>query len=287
MPEAEPKLFEFHAGAARELSIPGGPAGLERCLQFLPDRVYEALRTRGEARFFRLEQHCARAEQGCASAGLPSFDEDAFRQGLDATTRAYGHEAKVRIDLCAKPAEELGARTRTLYSFRPLVLPSPEVYASGVAVRIADGLERSAPEVKGTAFIAARAARPKLEDDYESILVDREGLLLECVMSNLFLVQGSCLRTAGHGVLPGITRETVLAAGRALGMQVREEAVHRDEVGAMDEAFLTTSVRGLVPIVRIDGAPVGEGLPGPWTARLAAAYAAEVERGSWPAWPRR
>ena len=88
MPEAEPKLFEFHAGAARELSIPGGPAGLERCLQFLPDRVYEALRTRGEARFFRLEQHCARAEQGCASAGLPPFDEDAFRQGLHGTTRA-------------------------------------------------------------------------------------------------------------------------------------------------------------------------------------------------------
>ena len=118
MPEAEPKLFEFHAGAARELSIPGGPAGLERCLQFLPDRVYEALRTRGEARFFRLEQHCARAEQGCASAGLPPFDEDAFRQGLDATTRAYGHEAKVRIEvpkkLSAAQRQALEAFAKTL-----------------------------------------------------------------------------------------------------------------------------------------------------------------------------
>jgi branched-subunit amino acid aminotransferase/4-amino-4-deoxychorismate lyase len=67
---------------------------------------------------------------------------------------------------------------------------------------------------------------------------------------------------------------------------VREEAVHRDEVEQLQEAFLTTSVRGLVPIVRLGGVPLGRGRPGPWTLRLGEAYASEVERGSARAWPR-
>ena len=286
MSDPEPALFELRGDQVVQLEVPGGAANLDRALLALPHGVYEALRTRGGARFFRLERHCARAADGCARAGLPPFDEDLFRRGLDATTRAWGREAKVRIDLCAEPPAAFGAETRTLYSFRPLVLPSPKVYAEGVSVRIAEGLERHDPEVKGTAFIAERARRPLLEDDYESVLVDERGFLLECVMSNLFLVSGGELRTAGHGVLPGVTRETVLTAARSLDLPVREEAVHRDELGQVEEAFLTTSVRGLVPIVRLGGVRLGTGRPGPWTQRLSRAYASEVERGSAPAWPR-
>jgi len=286
MSSPEPALFELRDEQAVRLEVPGGAANLDRALLDLPSGVYEALRTRGGARFFRLERHCARAVDGCARAGLPPLDEDLFRRGLDACTRAWGHEAKVRIDLCAEPPAAFGARTRTLFSFRPLVLPPPEVYAQGVSVRIAEGLERRDPEVKGTAFIAQRARRPVLEDDYESVLVDERGFLLECVMSNLFLVKDGELRTAGHGVLPGVTRETVLTAARSLGLPVREEAVHRDEVEQLQEAFLTTSVRGLVPIVRMGGVTLGTGRPGLWTRRLREAYASEVERGSARAWPR-
>ncbi|MDA0947565.1 MAG: aminotransferase class IV [Planctomycetota bacterium] len=281
-----PALFELRDDQAVRLEVPGGPANLDRALLDLPDGVYEALRTRGGARFFRLERHCARAAEGCARAGLPPLDEDLFHRGLDACTRAWGHEAKVRIDLCAEPPAAFGAQTRILYSFRPLVLPTPEVYADGVGVRIAEGLARHDPEVKGTAFIAQRARRPLLEDDYESVLVDEHGYLLECVMSNLFLVRGGELRTAGHGVLLGVTRETVLGAAQSLGMPVREEAVHRDEVEQLEEAFLTTSVRGLVPIVRLGGVTLGTGRPGPWTQRLSEAYEDAVERGSARAWPR-
>ena len=54
----------------------------------------------------------------------------------------------------------------------------------------------------------------------------------------------------------------------------------------LEEAFLTTSVRGLVPIVRLGGVTLGTGRPGPWTLRLSEAYADEVERGSARAWPR-
>lgn len=280
---SEAKLYEWADGVARELH-PSQP--VDEALLGLPSGVYEALRSRGVGRFFRLEHHIKRAQQGCAAAGIPIPDEGRLRRGLDAASRAFGTDAKIRIDFQREPVAELGARTSTLFSCRPLTLPSPSTYANGVGVRLAPQLQREQPEVKGTKFLTARAAHVSAEDDYESILVGPDGSLLECLMSNLFFIQGTTLRTAATGVLEGITRSTVLECAEELDLEVELRAIHTRELPGMSEAFLTTSVRGLVPIVRIEGNALGDGRPGPRTLALAAAYAAKVERESRPAWPR-
>jgi branched-subunit amino acid aminotransferase/4-amino-4-deoxychorismate lyase len=98
-------------------------------------------------------------------------------------------------------------------------------------------------------------------------------------MSNFFCVQGDTLHTAGTGVLGGITRETLLVCAAELGLQVVEEAVHQNQVNRMNEAFLSSSVRGVLPVVRFAGKDIGNGQPGPRTLALDAAYG-ELVRSS-------
>ena len=89
---------------------------------------------------------------------------------------------------------------------------------------------------------------------------------------------GTTLITARTGILLGVTRRAVLRLARGEGMGIVYRAPRVDEDFA--EAFLTSSSRGVVPIVRIDGRAVGEGSVGAWTKRLSLAYAAYVEERS-------
>jgi len=73
------------------------------------------------------------------------------------------------------------------------------------------------------------------------------------------------------GILPGITREAVLELAQAKGIEAVEGDIPAADLRRADEAFLTTSVREIVPIVSVDGKPVGSGKPGSVTERLMAA----------------
>ena len=84
--------------------------------------------------------------------------------------------------------------------------------------------------------------------------------------------------TARTGILLGVTRRVVLRLARGEGMGIIYRAPRMDENFA--EAFLTSSSRGIVPIVSIDGIGVGEGTVGAWTKRLSLAYQAYVEERS-------
>jgi D-alanine transaminase len=80
------------------------------------------------------------------------------------------------------------------------------------------------------------------------------------------------LGTAGEEVLLGITRETVIELAHQKGLEVEYKPLRLDEIEAVREAFITSSSRGIVPVVEIDNIPIGQGRPGPITQRLIAAY---------------
>jgi branched-subunit amino acid aminotransferase/4-amino-4-deoxychorismate lyase len=92
--------------------------------------------------------------------------------------------------------------------------------------------------------------------------------LCEATTANVFLVHEGVAATPplGAGCLAGITREHVLALG------AQERPLTPADIATAREAFLTSSTRELQPLVAIDGAPVGDGRPGPVTARLAEEY---------------
>jgi branched-subunit amino acid aminotransferase/4-amino-4-deoxychorismate lyase len=114
-------------------------------------------------------------------------------------------------------------------------------------------------------------------------LVDGRGRLLEGTSSNFFGLRDGVLHTAGTGVLEGVTRSALLSLAAGLGLPVALEPVHRDSIAELDEAFLSSSTRSLVPIVNVAGAAVGDGTPGPVTRRLLAGYRELVEREARPA----
>jgi branched-subunit amino acid aminotransferase/4-amino-4-deoxychorismate lyase len=92
------------------------------------------------------------------------------------------------------------------------------------------------------------------------------------------MVEGGRLETPHMrtGLLPGITRQTVCELAQALGCPVEETTLRPDRLRAADEVFLTSSVRGIMPVTRLDGVVVGTGRAGPVTRRLHEAYLAHV-----------
>ena len=96
--------------------------------------------------------------------------------------------------------------------------------------------------------------------------------------SNFYAVKGKTLVTAQDGILLGVTRRVILGLARAQGMSIDYRAPKVNEKS--DEAFLTSSSRGVVPIVSIDNQPVGQGKVGKWSRILSKAYQAYIEEKS-------
>lgn len=105
----------------------------------------------------------------------------------------------------------------------------------------------------------------------EGIWRNSRGHLAEGCTSTLFLVEHRKIFTPAlaDGILPGITRKVVLDAARAQGCTIHEGKVRLKRLESADEAFLTSSLRAVRPLVTFDGKPVGKGVPGALTLALA------------------
>ncbi len=84
---------------------------------------------------------------------------------------------------------------------------------------------------------------------YEPVFVNRDGLVTECAIRNIFFVQGNTLRTAdvSLGILPGVTRDLILELAGGLGLEVDMSPIRADEVNRMDEAFISSTGIGVCP----------------------------------------
>ena len=118
-------------------------------------------------------------------------------------------------------------------------------------------------------------AEAKRAGAYESIMGNAEGYLVEGSSSNIFVVTAGQLRTPplADGLLEGITRGRVIEIAAGAGLRVVEEHLLPDDLRRADEAFITSSVRGVMPVVGVDGATVADGRPGRVTRNLMARYA--------------
>jgi branched-chain amino acid aminotransferase len=105
----------------------------------------------------------------------------------------------------------------------------------------------------------------------DALFLTTEGHLAEATSASLFLVEGKGLATPSLdcGILVSTTREWVISVGGpGLGLAVRAAHLTPEDLFVADEAFLASSVAGIVPIARVDGRPIGAGTPGVWSLRL-------------------
>jgi branched-chain amino acid aminotransferase len=271
MPEYTIKVWELsQENGMTEISLPES-SSLDAITRHLPQGFYTTFRTYDAGkRVLGLRAHLQRLYQPAASQRItPSAPEEKLRQHLAEILLAYPDEARVRLILTFEGRVYLVLE-------RLKTLPA-EVYSQGVKV-VTTSIERENPRLKSTAFISAsegartNIARSKI---FEALLV-RNGFILEGMTSNFFYINDGKLGTARKGILLGVTRRTVLRVARGSGLEIVYQPLKRDQVRALDEAFLTSSSRGIVPIIEIDDFTVGEGIPGPITKRLIKAYSEYV-----------
>jgi len=252
------------------LDVVGTHPTMAKASAALPEGSYTTLRTYRGRRVMRLAQHARRLGESLEPARPDLVGEPELAAALGAALDRTAHaESRIRLTL---------APPRLYVSLEPFAPLPDAAYAAGVAC-VSVPIHRDNPHAKDTRFIAtASATYAALPAGIEEgLMLAADGAVLEGLSSNFFGILNGTLRTEGERVLPGVTRSLVLEVASGL-MPVEARAVAAPELKRLEEAFITSVSREILPVVRIDGAALGDGRPGPLTRRLIAAFAALVER---------
>ena len=295
------KIFRIHPDG--NILIPNLASSLDLVTGSLPQGFYTTFSTLAHGtRVLGLQAHLDRLYHPAKELNLcPTVNESVLRQRVAEIVKGnLPHESRVRLIL----AKDSGEIFVLVQHFKSL----PEsVYNDGVHV-ITSTVERHDPRIKGTDFIAQSAEQRKLvgKDVFE-ILLAHNGKILEGMTSNFYGIiypviairqakqsssterrllraeehrprNDGMIVTAQKGILLGVTRRAVLKIARGQGMSIEYRSPLINE--KFDEAFLTSSSRGVVPIVSIDDLPVGQGRVGVWAKTLLKAYQAYVRERS-------
>ncbi|MEP6894512.1 MAG: aminotransferase class IV [Chloroflexota bacterium] len=272
-------------------------SSLDAITRQLPDGYYSTFRTYDSCtRVIGLSAHMRR---------LPNADASSLRRKLLLLLEPYRPgEARVRV---------METKQGKFYiSIEPLKLLPHEVYEKGVRVETTS-IQRNDPRTKSTAFITASDEERKYlakAGIFEALLV-KNGKILEGMTSNFFYThrperseerssrqaqtkgassagltsinpsaQRDILFTAQRNILLGITRTMVIRAARGRGVEVKYQPLELNQLPAVKEAFITSSSRGIVPVIQIDDVQIGQGRVGQLTKELMLAYAETVLKNS-------
>jgi branched-chain amino acid aminotransferase len=256
--------------------------------------VYEVCRTyHGEPFLFDRHMRRMRASAAMIALDVPCGDGEFLRRareamdaaGLGAQPDGTWREAYVRLILTRGVGELTYDPAATpeptvVVIAKPHSAPPDQHYTRGVPVVIVDVLRNHpqsvSPLIKSNNLLnnALGMQQALRRGGIEAVFRNYRGEIAECAQSNLFIVSGGVVRTPGldAGLLAGITRAFVLEIAAELGCRAEEAVLHdRDLLGA-DEAFLTSTTKEIVPIVRVDERDIGGGLPGPITLALLTEY---------------
>ncbi|HMC67129.1 MAG TPA: aminotransferase class IV [Gemmataceae bacterium] len=113
----------------------------------------------------------------------------------------------------------------------------------------------------------------------EALLYLPDGTLTEASHSSFFWIQGGAVHTTPgrDNILPGITRALILRLADRAAITMRESHLRRDDLSKIEELFLTGTTSEVMPVIQIDGKPVGSGSPGPVTRKLQEVYTQAVK----------
>jgi len=245
---------------------------LKDAVQFEPrDGIYTIANTFDTFKTLKLGAHLDRLEQSAQIVGIPlTLDRAALRAALRAMIQEAGYgDVRFRVTVPRETPTDL------ILSIEPFHALTAHFFTDGIRVVTTAQAERHDPAAKTTDWMHARAS---LEDSlptgiYTALLVSPTGAILEGVGSNFYAVYKDELRTAGEGVLAGISQQIVFEVAPSV-IPVRREAIQLADIPLIEEAFITSSSRGIVPVVEIDGYTIGTGKPGARTLSLRAHYSA-------------
>lgn len=241
------------------------------------DAVYEVVPVyRGNP--FRLARHLDRLRESLAAVaiGCPLPDEEWAAIIAELLVGARGHEHSVYIQITRGVGA--GRDATQAQGLRPTVLVSladvsidRALLSSGIHAALFEDTRWHHCRIKATSLLGSVLLRCEaVQRGAAEALLVRDGELTEGNSSNVFAVLDGVLRTAppDQRILRGITREVVIDLARGCGIEVREQAVPVAQLASVQELFICSSVREVVPVTQVDAHAVGDARPGPMTRRI-------------------
>lgn len=259
------------------------------------DAVWEGLRLY-QGRIFRLGEHLARLRRSAAALAFTGVPPDEEITGeIRRTLRANGMTDGVHIRLTLTRGVKItsGMDPRLNQSGPTLIVlaehKDPVYDQSGITL-ITSSVRRPPPDVLDprihhnnllSSILAKIEANVAGADD--AVMLDSRGFVAETNATHLFLVAAGRLGTPTAAACPeGITRAAVLELAAGAGIPHAAGDFSLTQFYAADEVFVTGTMGGLTPVVRLDGRPIGSGSPGPVTKRLSELFADLTARTGTP-----
>ena len=167
-----------------------------------------------------------------------------------------------------------------------LALYPKEFYEKGLDIVTASTVRTNpsmvSPQIKSLNYLNNILA--KIEGHQAScvevLMLNTKGEVAECSGDNIFIITKGKLHTPPpeSGILEGITRQTVLEIAADMGIPIKEVPMTRYDIFSADECFLTGSAAELIPVVKLDGRPIGDGKPGAMTKKLLTRFQEETKK---------
>lgn len=253
------------------IKVPFATCNLDQVSQWLPAGAYTTFRTYEGAKALWLEKHYHRLEETVALAGKPMhLDTQRISKGVRDLLDGYLNEdSRVRITV------DLTSIVGDVYIvLAPLITPSEDDYENGVHIITCNIGKRDNPKAKLTDFISrAEVVRNRLpEGVHEALIVNGGGQILEGLSSNFFAIKNGEIWVADDGALSGLTMKMVLEEADRLQIVCHKEGIRVKDLNFIDEAFITSASRSILPVAQVDQWMVGDGKVGALTKRILRAY---------------
>ena len=242
---------------------------------FFGDGVYEVLRSYN-GRIFALEEHLQRFSRSLAAIEITDVDIDWIHSNVLKAFDAAGiSDAKIYFHV----TRGSGPRNHVSDNLKPnffLTVTELEddtkVKANGIAVSTFPDWRWKRCDIKSLNLLpnvlARQAAASKGCD--EAIFINENGLITEGAGSAFFAVLGGTLQTSPltANILPSITRQFVIEAGKKIGLEIMEKSLMPQQAVSSDELFIAVTTKDIVPVVKFDDKIIGNGKPGKYTKSL-------------------
>ncbi len=260
------------------------PKELNPVRKIFSNGVFETLRAY-DGNPFMLDAHITRLLESSKTSGIKislapeklkklvksALKEKSYKDAYIRFAVGDGEDGKIKFNIIVKEA---------------IGYPK-EFYTNGVSiVTVAtkrNAIESQNPMVKSSSFLNGILAKSEGRGNFESIMLNRKGLITEGSVSNIFIVKDSSIFTPPCylGALNGITRSVVLKIAAKKKITIYEIPFTRHDIFEADECFLTNTTIEIMPVVSCDGRKIGSGRPGPITKILMGTFHLGTVHSKW------
>ncbi len=249
------------------------------------DSIYETLRSY-KGKPFKLSEHMERMRQSAKQLRI-SFEYTNTKIGgwiNELTERNHSPDAYIRITLSRGTG---GGRLQmsdnivptTLIQIKPFAPYEKKLYEEGMSLVVSECRRSTSCPIsrhKSTNLLKSILLKEEANKKaaHDSIILNTDGYVAECVVSNIFMVSGGHVITPSldTNILPGITRSTVLDICNDNGLSTSEDHFTLERLVNADEIFITNSLMEIMPVSKIDDSRIGKTVPGKITQQLMNAY---------------